>query len=186
MARLYDYGRLNQIVNIPAKNALPGTFVVAQGANMAQSAINVDSTYDIEFGEPVEIVSENAKSVTVKRATSSITAAKTAFVVRDIQGLTIVQKGTLEIPKKGLPATVIKSDASAGWDIVVPLAASQTVTVGNPVFIGKGSGSTVVGAVYTTAQGAGGVDTVEVTGWKFKSAKFKPTSSAGECVWIGK
>ena len=66
MGRLYVYGRLNRIANVPGINALPGSYTVAHGVQYGESAFDADATYNLEFGEPVEIASENAKAEFLK------------------------------------------------------------------------------------------------------------------------
>jgi hypothetical protein len=63
------------------------------------------------------------------------------------------------------------------------LAASQTPAVGGQVFVGKGTGTTVAGVLYTSAQGSGGADSIAST-WKFASLKFAPTDGAGFAVEV--
>ena len=185
MARLYTYGILNRVANVPGIHALPGTYVTAQGVQYGQGAFDADATNDMEFGEPVEITVENAKGIGVKRATSSLTAATLAFVVRDVVGVRTIQKGVAEKPSPDQPFTIVKASTPNTWDFVVPLVAGVTPAVGGAVYIGLGTNGTVLGGVYATAQGAGGVDSID-SGLKFKSLSYKPTSSAGICAWIGK
>lgn len=185
MARLYTYGSLNRINNVPGKNALPGTYTSAQGIQFAQGAMKTTSDA-IEFGEVVELVSENAKGLGVKRATSSITADTAVIVVRDLVGVRTIQAGVAETVGDGVPFSVVKANSAHNWDIVVPLVAGVTPAVGGAVYVGKGSNGTVLGGIYATAQGSGGADSIALTGWTFKSLKFTPTSSAGICAVIGK
>lgn len=184
MARLFTYGRLNQKATLPGL-ALPGQYVIAHGVQYGEGAIDVDATNDVEFGEPVEITASGDKGTGIKRVTSSIASTTLAFVLRDIVGVRTIQAGTVEAPHKSIPISVVKASAPSGWAIAVPLAGSQTPAVGGSVYIGKGSGSTVAGAVYATAQGSGGADSID-SGWKFASLKYKPTAGAGECAWITK
>lgn len=184
MARLYTYGRLNQKATLTGL-ALPGTYTIAHGVQYGEGALNVDASNVIEFGEPVEIVASSDKGTSVKRVTSSITAATLGFVIRDIVGVRVIQAGVAEGPNKQVPATIVKASAPSGWAVAVPLAASQTVALGGKAYIGKGSGSSVAGAVYATAQGSGGTDSID-SGWVFTSLKYKPTASSGEVAWITK
>lgn len=185
MGRLYTYGILNRVANKPGVHALPGTYVAAHGVQYGQGAFDADATNNIEFGEPVEITVENQKGIGVKRATSSLTAATLAFVIRDVVSVRSMDDKIAEKPSPDQPFTVVKASSPTGWDFAVALAASQTPAAGGKVYIGLGTGSTVVGAVYATAQGAGGADSID-SGLIFKSTKFKPTSSTGEVAWIGK
>lgn len=185
MGRLYTYGILNRVINKPGVHALPGTYVAAHGVQYGQGAFDADATNDVEFGEPVEITVENQKGIGVKRATSSLTAATLAFVIRDVVGVRSMDTKIAEKPSANLPFTVVKASAGAGWDFVVPLVAGVTPAVGGTVYIGLGTNGTVLGGVYATAQGSSGVDSID-SGLKFKSLKFTPTSSTGICAWIGK
>jgi len=185
MGRLYVYGKLNRIASIPGISALPGTYTVAHGVQYGEGAFDADATYNLEFGEPVEIASENQKAVGVKRATSSLTAATLAFVVRDIVGVRSITSGVAEAPASNVPLTIVKASAPHSFAICVPLAASVTAAAGGSVYIGLGSGSTVAGAVYAAAQG-GGSNSID-SGWKFLTAKFAPTSDTTYyCAWISK
>lgn len=185
MARLYTYGILNRIASIPGINALPGTYVNAHGIQYGEGAFDADATNDMEFGEPVEIASTNQKGVGVKRATSSLTAATLAFVIRDVVGVASVDQGNVEGPRAGVPMTIVKASTPNTWAFVVPLVAGITPAIGGKVYIGLGTNSTVLGGVYAAAQGSGGVDSID-SGLYFQSLKFTPTSSTGICAWIGK
>lgn len=185
MGRLYTYGILNRVINKPGVHALPGTYVTAQGVQYGESAFDADATNDIEFGEPVEIASQTAKGIGVKRATEALTAATLAFVIRDVVGVRSIQAGIAEKPSADQPFTVVKASNPNSWDFVVPLVAGVTPTVGGAVYIGLGTNGTVLGGVYATAQGSSGVDSID-SGLVFKSLKFTPTSSTGICAWIGK
>lgn len=185
MARLYTYGILNRVANVPGVHALPGTYVTAQGVQYGEGAFDADATNDLDFGEPVEITAQTAKGIGVKRATSSLTAATLAFVIRDIVGVRTIQAGIAEKPSNDQGFTVVKASNPNSWDFVVPLVAGVTPAVGGTVYIGLGTNGTVLGGVYATAQGAGGADSID-SGLIFKSLKFTPTSSTGICAWIGK
>lgn len=184
MARLFTYGRLNKIATIPGANHLPGTYFNAYGIQYGAGAFNTTAN-SMEPGEPVEIVSSNDKGYSVKRATSSLTVATTAFVLRDVMGVRVVEAGLFEEYVPGTPMTVVPASAPQGWAIVVPIVAAQSPAVGGQVYIGLGSGSSVLGGVYAAAQG-GGSDTISLTGWTFGSTKFTPTNSASICAVIQK
>ena len=185
MARLYTYGKLNRIINKPGQNALPGTYTSAQGVQFAQGAFKTTADA-IEFGEVVELVSENAKGLGIKRATASLTANTAVIVVRDLVGVRTIQAGIAETVGDGVPFSAIKANSAHAWDIVVPVVAGETPAVGGAVYVGLGTNGTVLGGIYDSAQGAGGVDSIALTGWTFKSTTFTPTSSASICAVIGK
>lgn len=185
MGRLYTYGMLNRVANVPGVHALPGTYVSAHGVQYGEGAFDNDATNDFEFGEPVEITGQNQKGIGVKRATSSLVAGTLAFVIRDIVGVGSIDTKIAEGPRAGVPFTVVKASTPNSWDFVVPLVAGVTPAVGGTVYIGLGTNGTVLGGVYATAQGSSGVDSID-SGLKFKSLKFTPTSSASICAWIGK
>lgn len=189
MARIFEYGKLRRVNNIPGINHLPGTYFNAQGVQYGQGAVNTDPSKSIEFGEIVEIVSENNKSLAVKRATSSTTVANAAIVLRDITGISSVREGVIEgYEFPHVPLTAIKCSAPNTWDVVVPVAANQTITVGKTPRVGLGTNTggvaTILGAVY--GHGANSTDTAALTGFVFKSGKFKPTLGDGEAAIIGK
>lgn len=183
MARLFTYGRLNDINTIPNKNALPGTLVGAWGANLVSPAYKGADT--VEFGEIVAIDQvENAKGYKVSRLVTGTTAGKLGIIVRDVVGANFVGAGIVEAPKDTVPLSVIPLVGNVYFPVVGILASSQTPAVGGKVYVGKGTGSAVAGAIYTSAQG-GGSDSLD-TGWVFASLKFKPTTGAGEAVQIAK
>lgn len=184
MARLYTYGNLKDINTIPNQNALPGTLVGAWGVRLIAQAFK--GSDDIEFGEVVELAqTEAGKAYTISRVDGSTVASKLGVIVRDVVGATFIGAGIVEAPKDSVPVSVMPFGAETHFPVVVPLAGSQTPAVGGKVYIGLGTGSTVAGAVYATAQGAGGVDSID-SGWVFGSLKFKPTTSTGECAVIAK
>lgn len=185
MARLFTYGRLNKVATIPGKNHLPGTYFTAYGIQYGAGAFNVTAN-SMEPGEVVEIVGSTAKGYNVKRATASLTAATAAIILRDVMGVRSITKGVFEEYVPGTPMTCIPISAPAGWSVVVPLVAGEVPVVGNPVFVGLGTNGTVLGGVYDSAQGSGGVDSIELTGWKFQSTKFTPTSGTSIAAVIAK
>lgn len=182
MARLFTYGKLKRI-NTISNLLLPGEFATAFGVKYAQPALVTDGNA-IEFGETVLVTGVNDRSATITRATSSITNANAAFVLREVTGQRVVAPGIIEGIAAGvkLPVTIVKADSQHTWSIVVPVA--EDVAAGNPVYVGKGSGSTVAGALYKEAKGNGGADTVLLTNWKFQTASYQPTTGAGKCAVI--
>lgn len=184
MARIFKYGKLRRVNNVPGINHLPGTYFNAQGVQYGQGAVNTVPADTIEFGEIVEIVSENNKSLTVKRATSNIAVGIAGIVLRDITGITGLREGVSEgYEMPHVPLTVVKCAAPGTWDVVVPLAASQSIVAGTIPRVGTGEGTTVAGAIYAAAVTT---NTKELTGFTFKGAKFKPTLGNSEAVLIGK
>jgi len=182
MARLFTYGKLNRTCTIPGNNALPGTYVVAYGIQYGAGAFNT-TTLSMEPGEFVEIVTSTDKGYSVKRATASITEATAGIILRDVMGVRAIQEGLFEEYLPGVPMSFVPLSAPVGWSIVVPVVAGQSPAVGGVVYIGKGSGSSVLGGVYAAAQG-GGSDTVALTNWKFSSVKYTPTSDASICAVV--
>ena len=140
----------------------------------------------MEPGEVVEIVGSTNKGYNVKRATSSLTAATAAILLRDVMGVRTIKEGVFEEYVPGTPMTCVPVSAPAGWSVVVPLVAAEVPVVGNPVFVGLGTNGTVLGGVYDAAQGAAGVDSIELTGWKFQSLSFTPTVSTSIAAVIAK
>jgi hypothetical protein len=176
MARLFTYGKLNRTATIPGNNFLPGTYFTAYGIQYGAGAFNT-TTLSMEPGEVVEIVSASDKGYSVKRATSSITEATAGVVLRDVMGVRTIEAGVFEEYIPGVPMSFIPFSAPVGWSVSVPVVAGQTPAVGGTIYIGKGSGSSILGGVYAAAQG-GGSDTVALTNWKFASVKYTPTSDA--------
>lgn len=185
MARLFTYGRLNKVATIPGKNHLPGTYFTAYGIQYGAGAFNVTAN-SMEPGEVVEIVGSTNKGYNVKRATASITAATAAILLRDVMGVRTIKEGVFEEYVPGTPMTCVPVSAPAGWSIVVPLVAGEVPVVGNPVFVGLGTNGTVLGGVYDAAQGAAGVDSIELTGWTFQSVSFTPTVGTSIAAVIAK
>lgn len=180
MARLFQYGKLNRTVTKAGRNGLPGTFFSAYGVQYGAGAFNVEPDKPLEFGEAVEIVSQNERAYGVKRVTTTVTADTLAFVVRDIVGIRTIKPGVAEEPGKDVPLTVIPANSPNGWEIIVPISDTLTPTIGGKVYINTGAGSTVAGAVNTASTNA--ID----SGWVFASEKFAPTTGAGRAVVIRK
>lgn len=185
MARLFTYGRLNKYATKPGTNHLPGTYFTAYGIQKGAAAVNI-SGETTEPGEIVEIVKSTEKSYIVKRATSSLTAAKAAIVLRDVMGVNIIQAGVFEEYAAGKIMTVVPASVSDGWSVSVPIVAGQTPAVGGKVYVGLGTNGTVLGGIYAAAQGSSGVDSIELTNWTFGSTKFTPTKSASIAAVIQK
>ena len=184
MARLFTYGNLSRLATKAGQNHLPGSYFGQYGVQYGAGGFNVTAN-DMEPGEIVEISKSTEKGYSVKRATSSLTAATAAIIVRDIMGVRAIQEGVFENYEPGTPMTVVPVSAPHGWPIVVPVVDGETPVVGNTVYIGLGTNSTVLGGVYDAAQG-GGSDSIALTGWTFGSTKFKPTSSSSYAVVIQK
>jgi hypothetical protein len=185
MARIFVYGRLNKIATIPGANHLPGSYFTAYGIQYGAGAFNLTAN-NMEPGEVVEIVSSTNKGYNVRRAAATTTAANAAIILRDVMGVRTIQEGVFEDYVPGTPMTCIPVSAPAGWSVVVPVVAGEVPVVGTPVFVGLGTGGTVAGGVYDAAQGAGGVDSVQLTDWVFQSVSFRPTASNSIAVVIAK
>lgn len=175
MARIFEYGSLNRVAT-KGNNFLPGQFTDAQGVYHGVGAIATD-TNAYEYGELVEIVGRNTKGLRVKRATSSIALATAGFIIQDEIGQRIVGKGVVEgiAANSGLPFTVLPANATQGWGFVVPVSAA--VEKGEQVYGDK----TTLGALTNVS-----ASNLELTGWKFASDSFKPTSGAGLCAFVEK
>lgn len=175
MARIFEYGKLERRAT-KIGNFLPGQFTDAQGVYYGTGAIATD-TNAYEFGELVEIVGRTNKVLKVKRATSSIALATTGFVIRDVVGQRVIESGIIEGIKaeSGLPFTVLPASAPQGWGFVVPV--SKAVSKGDQVYGDK----TTLGALTNTS-----TSNLELTGWKFASDSYKPTSGAGLCAFVEK
>jgi len=182
MARLFTYGKLKRTCTVPGENFLPGTYYTAYGIQYGAGAFNVTAN-SMEPGEPVEIVGSTDKGYNVKRATSSITEATGGIILRDVMGVNAIQEGVFEEYLPGKAMSFLPFSAPVGWSVAVPVVIGQTPAVGGVVYIGLGTGSSVLGAVYAAAQG-GGSDTLALTNWKFASAKFTPTTSTSLCAII--
>lgn len=184
MARLFTYGKLKRVATLPGKNHLPGTYYTAYGIQYGAGAFN-NTANDMEPGEIVEIDATSDKGYSVKRATSSLTADTAAIVIRDIMGVRAIEEGIFKDYKPGVPMTVVPASAPHGWAISVPLASGEP-SVGDAVYVGLGTGATTVGAIYATAQGDAGVDSIELTDWTFASTRFQPTDDDSYAVIIQK
>lgn len=176
MARLFTYGKLKRVATQPGTNHLPGTYFTAYGVQYGAGAFN-NTTDNIEPGEVVEIVKTSDKGYSVKRATADITAETAAIVLRDIMGVRAIEEGVFEEYVPGQPMTVVPATTPHGWAVSVSVVDGQTPAAGGTVYVGLGTGGTVLGGIYAAEQGAGGVDTVELTNWTFAGEKYAPTNS---------
>jgi len=181
--RLFTYGKLKRTCTIPGANHLPGTYFTAYGVQYGAAAFN-NTTNNMECGEPVEIVSSTDKGYNVKRATSSITEATGGIILRDVMGVRAIEAGVFKEYIPGQPMSFVPFSAPVGWSVVVPVVAAQTPAVGGVVYIGLGTGSSVLGGVYAAAQGSQGADSLALTNWKFASTSYVPTSDASICAVI--
>lgn len=185
MARLFTYGKLKRVATQPGTNHLPGTYYTAYGVQYGAGAYN-NTSNNIEPGEVVEIDQSTDKGYDVKRATSSLTAATAAIVLRDIMGVRAIEEGVFEDYVQGTAFTVVPASAPQGWSIVVPVVDDETPAVGGTVYVGLGTNDSVAGAIYASEQGVDGVDSIELTGWTFATTKFLPTGSTSYAVTIQK
>ncbi len=185
MARLFTYGKLKRAATIPGLH-LPGTYTSAQGVQFGTSAI-VDEAVDVEFGEVVAITGETDKGLKVKRATSTLLAslATAGVVVKDVIGQREIKAGFVNGAKAGavVPITVVPLSAPKGWEIVIPVG--EAVAAGDPVFIGNGSKTSAkAGAGYKEQKDTTGC--LELTGYVYATASYKPTTSDSLCAVIKK
>lgn len=182
----FVYGSLPR--TLKQKGYLPGHITSAFGPRYVAPGILKTGTDAVEFGEFVELESNTSKSYIVKIVDSGTTAAQLGVVVRDVVGgaLLTTDEGDNNIiayPKKNVPLSIFAQTAGNKGKIVAILAPSQTPAVGGQVFVGKGTGGTVAGALYTAAQGSEGVNSI-ATDWQFASLKFVPTEGTGEAVEV--
>lgn len=182
----FVYGALPR--TIKAKGYLPGHITSAFGPRYVAAGILKAGATPVEFGEFVELESNTSKSYIAKVVDSGTTAAQLGVVVRDVVGSSLLtndegDNNIVAFPKKNVPLSIFAQTAGNKGKIVGILATSQTPAVGGQVFVGKGTGSSVAGALYTAAQGTDGVDSI-ASGWVFASVKFQPTEGAGEAVEI--
>lgn len=187
MATKFTYGSLPRVIK--EKGYLPGHITSAFGPRYIAAGILKTGTTAVEFGEFVELESNTDKSYIVKVLDSGTTAAQLGLVVRDVVGNRYLtqedgENNIIAYPKTNVPLSIFVPTAGNKAKVVGILAASQTPAVGGNVFVGKGTGSTVAGVLYTSAQGTEGADTVAATGWKFASLKFAPTEGAGQAVEV--
>ena len=182
----FAYGSLSRVLK--PKGYLPGSITSAFGPRYVAAGILKTGTTAVEFGEFVELESNTSKSYIVKVVDAGTTAAQLGVVVRDVVGGALLttdegENNIIAYPKKNVPLSIFVQTAGNKGKIVAFLGASQTPAVGGAVFVGKGTGTTVAGALYTSAQGSSGVDTV-ASDWVFASLKFQPTEGAGEAVEV--
>jgi hypothetical protein len=182
----FVYGALPR--TLKAKGYLPGHITSAFGPRYVAAGILKAGETAVEFGEFVELESNTSKSYIAKVVDAGTAVAQLGVVVRDVVGSSLLtndegDNNIVAFPKKNVPLSLFIQTAGNKSKIVAILAASQTPAVGGQVFVGRGTGSTVAGVLYTAAQGSAGVDTI-ATDWKFASLKFQPTEGAGEAVEV--
>lgn len=182
----FVYGPLSRVLK--AKGYLPGSITSAFGPRYVAAGILKTGTTAVEFGEFVELESNTSKSYIVKVVDTGTTDAQLGVLVRDVVGGALLtndegDNNIIAFPKKNVPLSIFVPTAGNKAKIVGILAANQTPAIAGQVFVGKGTGSTVAGVLYTSAQGSSGVDTIAST-WKFASLKFAPTEGAGFAVEV--
>ena len=170
----FAYGSLPR--QLRQKGYLPGHITKAFGPRYVAAGIAKDGV-NLEFGEIVELESQNSKGYVVKATGAATTADKIAVVVRDVVGFDAVGGGIVHTPKDNVTLSLFVPTAGNKGRIVAILGGG-TPAVGGDVFLGLGTGATTAGVLYAAAQGAAGVDTVALTNWKFASTRFAPTTNA--------
>lgn len=177
--RLFTYGDVPMVIK--QNQFLPGVFVDAWGVNLNAPATKA-SNLSIEYGEIVEL---NKKGLTANAsyAIDRVDDATTAFgvVVRTTDGQISLEDQWVERPRSAQTLSVYPLISANKFGIVVPVAPSQTPTVGGAVYV-RNVGD-YAGAVQTAASSEGTAGTA-ISGWVFGSAKFRPTKGAGEAVII--
>jgi len=179
----FVYGALPR--TLKAKGYLPGHITSAFGPRYVAPGILKTDTTAVEFGEFVELESNNSKGYIVKVVDDGTTAAQLGVVVRDVIGnrLLTTDEGDNNIvayPKTNVPLSIFLGTAGQKAKIVAFLGESQTPAVGGAVYVGDGTNSTVAGALYTNS----GSGKLAATGWEFASLKFAPTEGTGEAVEV--
>jgi len=139
---------------------------------------SADDGYLVEFGEFVEIVGRDAKTLIVDEVDANTVKGDLAFVVRDIVGAQTLGQGIVEGPKANVPMTLAIQTAGQKGKYVAILG-SGTPSVGGTVYVGRGTNDTVAGVVYTEEQGVEGIDSI-ATDWVFASPRFAPISANDE------
>ncbi len=143
---------------------------------------SADAGYLPEFGEFVEIVGRDAKTLIIDEVDDGTLATDLAFVVRDIVGAQTLGQGIVEGPKANVPMTLAIQTAGQKGRYVAILG-SGTPSVGDTVYVGLGTNDTVAGVVYAEAQGIEGADSIE-TDWVFASSRFAPLNASDEYAVI--
>jgi hypothetical protein len=138
-------------------------------------ADSADAGYLPEFGEFVEIKGSDAKGLLIDEVDADTAKADLAFVVRDIVGAQTLGDGIVAGAKANVPLTLAIQTAGQKGQYVAILGGG-TPSVGGTVHVGLGTGATVAGVVYASAQGLQGVDSIE-TDWVFASSRFAPLNA---------
>lgn len=168
---------------------LPGTITKAFGPRYVAVGILKQGEDPVEFGEFVALIDQDAKGYHVAPIDSdAFDGSPIAVVVRDIvghSGLATIE-GENEIvhrPKSHVPLSLFIGDTANKGKITVITDGTTNPIVGATVHIGLGTGATVAGIAYATAQGIAGVDSI-ASDWVFASTKFQPTNGAGFAVIV--
>ena len=181
----FVYGSLPR--QLKQKGYLAGHITKAFGPRYIAAGIAKDGVA-VEFGEFVELESQNAKGYIVNEVDASTALGTEAVVVRDVIGFDATGGGIVHAPKDNVTLSLFVPTEGNKGRIVAILGGGEPA-VGGAVFLGKGTGSTVAGVLYAAAQGEAGVDTLALTTWKFASTRFapttNPTSYAVEVEYVG-
>ena len=180
----FEYGSLPRVIK--PKGFLPGHITKYFGPKYIASGYWKSELEDpAEYGEFVEVGDDTEKAYLTEPVDNETTADQLAVVVRDVAGAPRLQTGIIEGPKREVPLSLFIGSGSQKGKVVVILGEQETEPeVGATVFVGRGTGATVAGTVYTTEQGADGVDSIEATNWKFAGTKFAPTTSGAYVVEV--
>jgi hypothetical protein len=141
------------------------------------------ATYQYEFGEIVEIVEDKGGVYLVKPITTETTnAGKFAVIMRDIAGAESIKDVRVDEMLPNVTLSLFLLDNVNRGTISVFLDSTATVTIGNSIHVGKGTGTTKAGAVYPAAVST---DTINLTNVVFKTVAMEPTNTSAKSVVIG-
>jgi hypothetical protein len=170
----FVYGSLPR--QLKQKGYLPGHITKAFGPRYVAAGIAKDGVA-VEFGEFVELESQNSKGYVVNVVDASTALGTEAVIVRDVVGFDATGGGIVHAPKDNVTLSLfVPTEGNKGK--IVAILGGGTPAVGGAVFLGLGTGATTAGVLYAAAQGAGGVDTLALTTWKFASTRFAPTTKS--------
>lgn len=146
----FGYGSLPRVIK--PKGYLPGAYTRAFGPRYIDVASwDADSALTAEFGEFVEINTGDDYAKEALTVSNTTNTSELAVVVRDVAGAPALGGGIISGPKEDVPLSVFIGTEGNKGKIVTILGYNHTTpVVGNQVYVGDGSTSTVNAGNFVT------------------------------------
>lgn len=181
MANKFGFGSIG--TRVKSNGKFPGMQNNTFGQFLHAPALVVETGAQVEMGEIVALVGDTPTNYTVRSLAAGDTATtKTALILRDTVGQNVIEDGIIYSAKRNVAYSIALLNEQNNIEYVVPYDGLGTVSIGDPVFIGLGTNSTVAGSTYeATATGR-----IALTGYVYTKLPHKPSDNDALAITIGR